>query len=295
MARYNPYQMALGRQDEVIDTLNRIVERQEQSAARQGKISALKGELEHEQREKYKKIEEEVKKSQRKAKRGGLFRKLLKVAGLFMGPLGAGLTSGIAGMDAARRQKGALKHLAKALEKHGEFSTKMRGKGAGLRWLSNPMKQFTENVMSGKRDVEKSASKINPLKAGLTAGLTSALTAKMAGKEGMFGGGKLRAIKAGDVALKDALSKQFLPGHTPKTLTYTPGTLGSLPVKDSFGNILVPGVKGTEGVFKTVGQSFADYAKTAEGAKALTSLLPQLTGAFEEEPFELPSFGRPIY
>jgi len=289
MARYNPYQMALGRQDEVVDTLNRIVERQEQSAARTGKISDLKGQLEHEQREKYKKIEEEVKKSQRKAKRGGLFRKLLKVAGLFMGPLGAGLTSGIAGMDAAKRQKGALKYLAKALEKHGEFSAGMRGKGAGLRWLSNPMKNFTENVMSGKRDVEKSASKINPLKAGLTAGLTSALTAKMSGKEGMFGGGKLQAIKAGDVALKDALSKQFLPGHTPKSLTYTPGTLGSMPTN------IHAAIPGTEGVFKTVGQSFGDYAKTAEGAKALTSLLPQLTGAFEEDPFELPSFGRPIY
>jgi len=289
MARYNPYQMALGRQDEVVDTLNRIVERQEQSAARTGKISDLKGQLEHEQREKYKKIEEEVKKSQRKAKRGGLFRKLLKVAGLFMGPLGAGLTSGIAGMDAAKRQKGALKYLAKALEKHGEFSAGMRGKGAGLRWLSNPMKNFTENVMSGKRDVEKSASKINPLKAGLTAGLTSALTAKMSGKEGMFGGGKLQAIKAGDVALKDALSKQFLPGHTPKSLTYTPGTLGSMPTN------IHAAIPGTEGVFKTVGQSFGDYAKTVEGTKALTALLPQLTGAFEEDPFELPSFGRPIY
>tara|TARA_Y100001963_G_C6441497_1_gene291609 strand:- start:61 stop:516 length:456 start_codon:yes stop_codon:yes gene_type:complete len=151
------------------------------------------------------------------------------------------------------------------------------------------MKQFTENVMSGKRDVEKSASKINPLKAGLTAGLTSALTAKMSGKEGMFGGGKLQAIKAGDVALKDALSKQFLPGHTPKSLTYTPGTLGSMPTN------IHAAIPGTEGIFKTTGQSFADYAKTAQGAKTLTSLLPQLTGAIEEDPFELPDFGRPIY
>ena len=42
-------------------------------------------------------------------------------------------------------------------------------------------------------------------------------------------------------------------------------------------------------------QTFAQFAKSAEGAKALTGLLPQLTGAFEDEAFELPDFGRPIY
>ena len=291
MTRYQPYAMALGRQDEIMDSLNRIAKAGEATASRTGKVRDLKGQLRGEQQAKYKKIEEAVKESQRKAKRGGPFRKLLKVAGLFMGPLGAGLTSGIAGFDAARRQKGALKHLAKALGKHGEFSGAMRGKGRGLSWLSNPMSSFTENIMSGKRDVEKSASKINALKAGITAGATSALSAKLSGKEGMFGGGKLKAIAAGDVALKDALAKQFLPGFEGKgDLIMTPGKMGSMPTNIS------PAVLGTENVMsQATGQTLAEFAKSAEGAKALTALMPQLTGAFEDEAFELPDFGRPIY
>ena len=278
MARYNPYQMALGRQDEVIDTLSRIGKAGETSAARVGTIGDLRSELFNLQKEKYKKIDEEVKKSQKKAKRGGLFRKLLKVAGLFMGPIGAGLTSGIAGMDAAKKQKGALKYLAKALEKHGEFSGKWRGKTAGLNWLSQPTAQFTENVMSGKRDVEKSASKINPLKAGLTAGLTSALSAKASGKEGIFGGGKLKDAFAniGQGGVKDLLSQQFLPGFKPETAT------------DAMGYSIDPtyGVKG---------QAIKDYLKTKEGAKAALGILPSFTGALEEDVFELPDYGRTFY
>ena len=55
MARYNPYQMALGRQDEVVDTLNRISRQGETSAARVGKIGDLRSELFNIQKEKYKK------------------------------------------------------------------------------------------------------------------------------------------------------------------------------------------------------------------------------------------------
>mgnify|MGYP003657481192 CR=1 len=292
MTRYQPYAMALGRQDEIMDSLNRISKAGEATASRTGKIRDLKGQLHGEQLSKYKKIEESVKESQRKARKGSGFRKLLKVAGMFMGPLGAGLTSGIAGYMGAERQKGALKHLAKALGKHGEFSAAMKGKGRGLSWLSNPMSNFTENVMSGKRDVEKSASKINALKAGLTSGLTSALTAKISGKEGMFGGGKLKAIAAGDVALKDALAKQFIPGFD--------STAGAELAANRALAASEPAAFAAKGL--TVAddlmvnpQTFAQFAKSAEGAKALTGLLPQLTGAFEDEAFELPDFGRPIY
>ena len=270
MARYNPYQMALGRESEVLDTLNRISRQGETSAARVGKIGDLRSELFNIQKEKYKKIQDEVKKSQRKAKRGGMFRKLLKVAGLFMGPIGAGLTSGIAGFDAAKKQKGALKYLAKALEKHGEFSGGWRDKTSGLNWLSQPTEKFTENVMSGKRDVEKSASKIKPLKTGLVSGLTSALSAKASGKEGIFGDGKLKDAFAnvGQGGVKDLLSQQFLPGFEPGSPTDV-------------------------GFFK--GQAIKDYLKTAEGAKAALGILPSFTGALEEDVFELPDFGRTFY
>jgi len=293
MTRYQPYAMALGRQDEIMESLNRISQAGQAAAARTGKVRDLKDQLFGEQQAKYKKIEAEVKKSQRKAKRGGPFRKLLKVAGMFMGPLGAGLTSGIAGFDAARRQKGALKHLAKALGKHGEFSASMSGKSRGLNWLNKPMASFTENVMSGKRDVEKSAGKINALKAGLTSGLTSALTAKISGKEGMFGGGKLKGAIAGigEGGFKDLLSQQFVPGFEGKgDLVMTPGKMASMPTNIS------PAVLGTENIMsQAAGQTFGQFAKSAAGAKALTGLLPQLTGAFEDEAFELPSFGRKYY
>ena len=270
MPSYNPYQQALGRQNETLDLLGRISKQGQTSSVRVSKINDLKNELFNIQKDKYKKIDEDIKASERKAKRGGLgraFRKLLRGAGLFMGPGGAALTSGIASYDEAKSQKKSYEWLAKALQKHGEFSGGWRGKMQGLNWLSQPTEQFTENVMSGKRDVERQAASINPLQNALMSGLTSGISAKLSGQEGIFGGGKLKKAisNIGEGGFKDLLSQQFLPGFTGTTL---------------------------EGGTQTLLQ----YLKTAEGGKEGLKLLPKITGALEDENiYNLPTFNRYIY
>ena len=242
---YSPYQVA-NIQSSLLDSLSKgrqgTTKTQFATSKKMGKM-----------REDYQQeLEEAQKRAKAKAKkRGGLF-KGLKTLGMFLGPLGAAITGGLATAGQARQQQLGARELLKVDK--DRYSRN---------FLRNPMKEYMEQA----EDSQLSSGDV--LQSGFAGGLSSFATSKMRGGSKETGGIFKKMRSAREQAGKKIIQNPFKKGQGLFSKGKTPYE-GKL--QDAF-----------KQAKQDVGQSFSmeDFLKTPDLQKGIT--MPGIKGGVSQQ------------
>ena len=251
MSYVSPYQVAAVQEDLLSSLLK--TKQKEREGEFQGGIQ--KGEMIKEYsadlRDKKQKIDEAARKAARKKRKKKWWEKALPIASIFMGPLGAALTTGLTAGYGTYKDASFAGKTAKNLQKYIrqtplEGSAKAR---AGFdpwqgTFLGETALDFKEGRLSSASDLDTAISQAkdagsfgNVLGSAATAGLTTYLLKDLLGE---IGGGKIDAM-AGDIlsgAGTSSITDIVARTHGPLANVFGGLTAGELFSGDTLGQLL---------------------------------------------------------